>query len=316
MTVLLTGCAGFIGSHLCESLLSDGHRVIGVDNFDPFYPRKQKEANLQVSVQSENFEFHELDFYSDDLNDLPEFDLVVHMGAKAGVRPSIADPQAYINTNYSGTNNILELMKRRGVKKLVFASSSSVYGNCPNIPFDESDPLEEQISPYAFTKRACEMMNYTYHHLENMDVVNLRFFTVYGPRQRPDLAIRKFTDRIHKGTAIQMFGDGSSARDYTFVADTVAGIRSAINWITDNDGVFETINLGNNTPVKLKELIEAIENTLGKKAIVEELPMQPGDVDITFASIDKARDLLGYDPQTKLKDGLKAFADWYLNLEE
>lgn len=316
MRILLTGAAGFIGSHVSERLLSIGHSVIGIDNFDPFYDRSVKEENLQKSLNDTNFEFFEIDFFKDrkKLEHLPEFDVLVHLGAKAGVRPSIANPKAYIETNYTGTNNLLELLKSRGLKKMVFASSSSVYGNCPAIPFTETEALNQPISPYAFTKRGCEMMNFTYHHLEKIDVVNLRFFTVYGPRQRPDLAIHKFIRKIANGEPIQMFGDGSTARDYTFIDDIVSGVVASMDYVVNHSPCFEIINLGNNSPVKLNELISAIETTVGKKAEIEKLPMQPGDVDITFADISKAQKLLGYQPTTEIHTGLRAFADW-LNVE-
>lgn len=312
MRILLTGAAGFIGSHLSERLLGLGHEVIGVDNFDPFYNREIKEENLSVSKQNASFSFFELDFSCDlgKLNELPEFDVLIHLGAKAGVRPSIANPKAYIEANYTGTVNLLELLKNRGIKKMVFASSSSVYGNCPNIPFTETEALDQPISPYAFTKRGCEMMNFTYHHLEKIDIVNLRFFTVYGPRQRPDLAIHKFIKKILNNEPIQRFGDGSTARDYTFIQDIVSGIVSSMNYVLENDNCFEIINIGNNQPVKLSKLISTIESTLGKKAIIEQQPMQPGDVDITFANIGKAQKLLGYQPTTSIEEGLKEFVSW------
>ncbi|MBD80085.1 MAG: epimerase [Crocinitomicaceae bacterium] len=312
MRILLTGAAGFIGSHLSERLLRLGHEVIGIDNFDPFYDRSIKEENLSISKKSNSFRFFELDFATDvlELTNLPEFDILIHLGAKAGVRPSIADPKAYIEANYTGTLNLLELLKTRGIKKMVFASSSSVYGNCLNIPFTETEALDQPISPYAFTKRGCEMMNYTYHHLENIDIVNLRFFTVYGPRQRPDLAIHKFIKKILNDEPIQMFGDGSTARDYTFIQDIVSGIVSSMDYILENDNCFEIVNIGNNQPVKLKDLIVAIENTLGKQAVIEQQPMQPGDVDITFANIAKAQKLLNYQPTTSIEEGLKEFVSW------
>jgi len=312
MRILLTGAAGFIGSHLSERLLGLGHEVIGVDNFDPFYDRSIKEENLSISKTNPAFQFFELDFSTDleKLNALPEFQVLVHLGAKAGVRPSIENPKAYIEANYTGTVNLLELLKTRGIKKMVFASSSSVYGNCRNIPFTETEALDQPISPYAFTKRGCEMMNFTYHHLEKIDIVNLRFFTVYGPRQRPDLAIHKFIKKILNDEPIQMFGDGSTARDYTFIQDIVSGIVSSMNYVVENDNCFEIINIGNNQPVKLSKLISTIENTLGKKAIIEQQPMQPGDVDITFANIGKAQKLLGYQPTTSIEEGLKEFVSW------
>jgi len=312
MRILLTGAAGFIGSHLSERLLDLGHEVIGIDNFDPFYDRAIKEENLKKSKTYNSFSFYELDFVTDldELNGLPQFDLLIHLGAKAGVRPSIENPKSYIEANYTGTLNLLELLKERQIKKMVFASSSSVYGNCKNIPFTETEALDQPISPYAFTKRGCEMMNFTYHHLEKIDIVNLRFFTVYGPRQRPDLAIHKFVRKILNDEPIQMFGDGSTARDYTFVQDIVSGIVSSMNYVLENDNCFEIMNIGNNQPVKLNTLISAIEKTLGKKANIEQMPMQPGDVDITYSNIDKAKKLIGYQPTTSIEDGLKEFVNW------
>lgn len=312
MRVLLTGSAGFIGSHVAERLLKLGHEVVGIDNFDPFYDRSIKEDNLSIAKSNPNFSFYEFDFATeaDKLNDLPKFDILIHLAAKAGVRPSIENPKAYIEANYTGTVNLLEFLKERGVKKMVFASSSSVYGNCPNIPFTETEALDKPISPYAFTKRGGEMMNYTYHHLENIDMVNLRFFTVYGPRQRPDLAIHKFIKKILNNEPIQMFGDGSSARDYTFIDDIVSGILKSMEYVLENSPCFEIINLGNNKPVKLKQLISTIENTLNQKANIEQLPMQPGDVDITYANIEKAKKLLNYQPTTSIEEGVSKFVDW------
>lgn len=310
--ILLTGCAGFIGSHLAEKLLGEGYEVLGIDSFDPFYDRAVKERNLKALQGKEGFQFVEADIVrSAELAELPDFDIVVHLAAKAGVLPSLKDPQGYIDTNITGTSNLLELMKVRNRKKLVFASSSSVYGNNKSVPFRETDPVDEQISPYAFTKKSCELMNYSYHHLYGMDILNLRLFTVYGPRQRPDLAIHKFIKLIDADQPINMYGDGSTARDYTFVKDTVDGFVRAIKHIEANVGVYEILNLGNNQPVKLKDLIDAIYSVMGKQPNINVMPMQPGDVNITFADISKAKQLLGYEPGTSLQEGLKAFIDWY-----
>lgn len=310
--ILLTGCAGFIGSHLTERLLDEGYEVVGIDNFDPFYDRAVKERNLKVLQARDGFQFMEANIIkAEELADLPDFDVVVHLAAKAGVLPSLKDPQGYIDTNITGTNNLLELMKQRDKKKLVFTSSSSVYGNNKSIPFRETDPVDEQISPYAFTKKSCELMNYSYHHLYGMDILNLRLFTVYGPRQRPDLAIHKFIKLIDADQPINMYGDGSTARDYTFVKDTVDGFVRAVKYVEANTGVYEVLNLGNNQPVKLKDLIDAIYSAMGKQPNIHVMPMQPGDVNITFADISKAKQLLGYEPGTSLQEGLKAFIDWY-----
>ncbi|GAA4830475.1 GDP-mannose 4,6-dehydratase [Algivirga pacifica] len=310
--ILLTGTAGFIGSHLSEKLLEEGYSVIGLDNFDPFYDRKIKERNLSHFIDHPNFTFQEIDFCDmTALQTIPEFDMVIHLAAKAGVRPSIENPGSYIQTNIQGTNNILELMRQRKVHKMVFASSSSVYGNNTKIPFTETDEVNGPISPYAFSKRSCELMNYTYHSLYNMDILNLRFFTVYGPRQRPDLAIHKFVRKIQNGEGIQMFGDGSSARDYTFIHDTIDGIFRALKYVENHQNVYEIINLGNHTPVKLSELINTIDQVTEQEMVIEQLPMQAGDVNITYANIDKAQELLGYMPKTSIHDGLKKFVEWY-----
>ena len=313
MTVLVTGAAGFIGSHLCEALTARGNRVVGIDNFDPFYDREIKEANLKNLLQEALFSF--IEGSAGDTNLLnrisPKIDVVVHLAAKAGIQPSLKDAQGYIDSNISVTRNLLDWMRNAGIKKFVFASSSSVYGNNKKIPFEEADRVDEPISPYAFTKRAGELMNYTYHHLYGMDIVNLRFFTVYGERQRPDLAIHKFVRMIGRGETISIYGDGSSARDYTYYADTVKGVIGAIQYLAEQEGVYENINLGNNKPVKLIELVNTIIDICGKEATIQYINMQPGDVDITCAGIEKARSLLGYNPETPLHTGLTKFVDWY-----
>ncbi|WP_159521115.1 GDP-mannose 4,6-dehydratase [Sunxiuqinia indica] len=319
-TIVLTGCAGFIGSHLSEKLLAEGNRVIGIDNFDPFYDRQIKERNLSTSIGHQNFRFIEVDLADFDAlsSNLKEetIDTIVHLAGKAGVRPSIEDPQGYIRANITATQNILDVMKDKGIKKLAFASSSSVYGNTRETPFHEGQDVSNPISPYAFTKKACELINYTYHSLYDLDIINLRFFTVFGPRQRPDLAIHKFTGLILNGKEVPMFGDGSTSRDYTYYEDTVAGIRGAINYLNSNEKVYEIINLGNNQPVKLSEMIAAIEKACGVKANIKQLPMQPGDVDITFANIEKAKKLLGYNPQYSFEEGVKNFVDWYRQINQ
>lgn len=315
MNILVTGCAGFIGSHVTEQLLDDGHTVIGVDNFDDFYAETVKESNIAGVKNHPNFRFRKIDLRNaDELKTIEEhIDAVVHLAAKAGVLPSLKNPQGYIAANILGTNNVLELMRQKECKKLVFASSSSVYGNNKKIPFSETDDVNNPISIYAQTKKAGELLNYTYHHLYDFDIVNLRFFTVFGPRQRPDLAIHKFFAKILKGEAIEMYGDGTTARDYTFINDTVSGIKAALNYVVDGHRVFEIINLGNNTPIKLIDLIHAIYNVLGKSPNVIKQPMQPGDVEITFADISKAQAMLNYQPNTSLHEGLLKFKDWYVN---
>ncbi|MBN8706646.1 MAG: GDP-mannose 4,6-dehydratase [Bacteroidetes bacterium] len=313
-TYLVTGCAGFIGSHLTEKLLASGHTVYGVDNFDPFYPRNIKERNISAIRNHPQFQFFEIslsDYQMVRRVPLDEVDVVIHLAGKAGVRPSIQDPNGYIDANIVATQNILNRMRDAGKKKLVFASSSSVYGNMPETPYREDMDVSNPISPYAFTKKACELINYTFHHLYGMDILNLRFFTVYGPRQRPDLAIHKFIHLMKSGRPIPVFGDGSTSRDYTFVADTVDGIVRAIGYVETNSGVYDIINLGNNTPISLNDLIGTIAKVSGITPVIDRKPMQPGDVNITFADISRAQNLLGYQPKTKLEDGIRSFMTWF-----
>jgi UDP-glucuronate 4-epimerase len=309
--ILVTGAAGFIGSNLTRSLLSQQNvQVIGFDNFDDFYSRDQKERNISSFISDTNFSFFEGDIRNmDDLLALPEFDVIVHLAAKAGVRPSILNPVLYQEVNVAGTQNLLEFARQKNIKQFVFASSSSVYGINEQVPWTEEEKLMP-ISPYASTKLSCEMLGHVYSHLYGIRFLALRFFTVYGPAQRPDLAIHKFFNSILKGQAIPVFGDGSTSRDYTFVADTVQGIEAAINY---NASDFEIINLGNRQTVNLSELIEAIENVCGKKAIINRQPEQLGDVPQTYANITRAQKLLNYHPQTSLETGLKAFYAWYLD---
>ncbi|QDA61983.1 GDP-mannose 4,6-dehydratase [Hymenobacter jejuensis] len=315
-SILVTGCAGFIGSHLCQRLLSDGHRVVGLDNFDPFYDRTLKLANLAPLLSHPHFSFHEVELRhgAEALADaLPAdpIDVVVHLAAKAGVSPSVRQPIAYLENNVLGTTQLLEWMRQRDIKKLFFASSSSVYGNTPERPFREDmNLLATCISPYAASKLAGEQLTYTYHHLYQLDVLNARFFTVYGPRQRPDLAIHKFVRLLRAGQPIPVFGDGTTARDYTFVLDTVDGIARGVQYLLDHENVYETLNLGNNRPVPLLELIEEVGKAVGITPQLEFLPMQAGDVDITYADISKAQRLLGYQPRTSLADGLRQFVQW------
>lgn len=313
-TYLVTGCAGFIGSHLTEQLLSAGHTVYGVDNFDPFYPRNIKERNLAGIRNHPEFQFFEInlsDFQLVRRVPFDEVDVVIHLAGKAGVRPSIQDPNGYIDANIVATQNILNRMRDAGKKKLVFASSSSVYGNMPQTPYREDMEVSNPISPYAFTKKACELINYTFHHLYGMDILNLRFFTVYGPRQRPDLAIHKFVHLMKTGRAIPVFGDGTTSRDYTFVADTVDGIIRAVTYTEQNSGLYDIINLGNNTPVSLNDLIGTLADITGITPKIDRKPMQPGDVNITFADITRAQTLLGYQPKTRIRDGIQQFVTWF-----
>ncbi|MBS1512380.1 MAG: NAD-dependent epimerase/dehydratase family protein [Bacteroidetes bacterium] len=311
-TIVVTGCAGFIGSHVCELLLAKGYKVIGVDNFDPFYNRSVKENNLKNFLAHPGFSFYEADLCNG-MEFIKENDIhaVIHLAAKAGVRPSLEDPEGYIRANITGTQKVHEFMLKKGIKKLVFASSSSVYGNNKKIPFSETDNVDNPISPYAFTKKAGELMNYTFHHLYDKDVVNLRFFTVYGPRQRPDLAIHKFVNKIDKNEPITLFGDGSTSRDYTYVEDTVDGILKALQYCINNPGVYTTVNLGNNNPVTLKDLVNTIYSGMNKQPNLIYEPMQPGDVDITFADISKAISLFDYHPATKIEEGISKFISWH-----
>ncbi len=309
--ILITGAAGFIGSNLISSLLQrDDIQVIGLDNFDDFYSRKQKEKNMSSFISNANFSFIEGDVRKmNDLLALSEIHVIVHLAAKAGVRTSINNPILFQEVNVSGTQNLLELARQRNIKQFVFASSSSVYGINQNVPWHEEEKLMP-ISPYASTKLSCEMLGHVYSHLYGIRFLALRFFTVYGPAQRPDLAIHKFFNSISKGQTIPVFGDGSTSRDYTFVNDTVEGIKSAISYDKSD---FEIINLGNHQTVTLTELILAIERICGKKAIIDRLPEQAGDVPQTYADISKAQKLLNYHPETKLETGLLKFYEWYNN---
>lgn len=312
-TVLVTGAAGFIGSHLVERLLERGDRVIGVDNFDPFYPRHLKEKNLEVARRSNRYLFVEADC-AEPQHMARVFtepvDLIVHLAAKAGVRPSIADPLGYTRANVIATQIMLEAARQRGINRFIFGSSSSVYGNNQKVPFSESDPVDRPISPYAATKRACEIIAHSYHHLYGMGILSLRFFTVYGARQRPDLAIRKFSELIMRGEPVPFFGDGTSERDYTWIDDILQGVTAAIDRSADTPGEFEIINLGESRTTTLAKLVDLIARAVGKPAHLHRMPMQPGDVNRTFADVSKARRLLGYRPTTTVEEGIPRFVDW------
>lgn len=312
MNFLVTGGAGFIGSHVCERLLRDGHHVWAFDDLNPFYDPKFKQRNLrEIQTLAKPFEFIHGDITNAaalaEIFSSVKFDQVIHLAARAGVRPSLADPVLYQRVNVEGTVNVLEAARKNGVKKITIASSSSVYGLNSKVPFNESDPIFSAISPYAASKLACESLGHVWHHIHKMDVVMLRFFTVYGQRQRPDLAIYKFAELMMAGKPIPVFGDGSTARDYTFVSDTLDGIIAC----TKKEFGFEVFNLGESQTVKLNHLIELLEDALGKKAVIDRQPMQPGDVPITFADISKARAKLGYDPRIKIEQGIKMFAEWF-----
>lgn len=310
-TYLITGGAGFIGSSLADKLLSLGNNVIVIDNFNDYYDPAIKHENIKNALQNSNYKLYTGDI--ENISDVEKvfqenkIDSVVHLAARAGVRPSIEAPLAYAMTNIIGTINILEMMKKYNVKRMSMASSSSVYGNCKASKFSEDLNIREPISPYAATKSADEQICYTYHHLYNLDIYMLRFFTVFGPRQRPDLAINKFTNLIMNNKSIDMYGDGSTMRDYTYIDDIVDGIISSLNY---NQTGYEIFNLGGGSPVTLKEMIATIEDVLGKKATINQLPMQPGDVDKTVSDISKAQRLLGYNPKTSFKDGVRKFIEW------
>src|ERR1017187_2164932 len=312
MNFLVTGGAGFIGSHVCERLLHDGHHVWAFDDLNHFYDPQFKQRNLRaVQSLAKPFEFVHGDITDraalDGIFSSVKFDQVIHLAARAGVRPSLAEPALYQRVNVEGTVNVLEAARKTGVKKITIASSSSVYGVNSKVPFSESDPIFSAISPYAASKLACEALGHTWHHIYKMDVAMLRFFTVYGPRQRPDLAIYKFTKLIDAGIPIPVFGDGSTARDHTHISDILEGVVAC----TRREFGFEIFNLGESQTVKLSELIALIENALGKQAVIDRQPLQPGDVPITFADISKARRMLGYQPQVKVEKGIPLFVDWF-----
>ncbi len=311
--VLVTGGAGFIGSHLVEKLLDEKTwNVTVVDNFNDFYSPELKRSNVAAFEDNPNFHLHEIDIC--DTRNLEkifaesDFDTIVHLAARAGVRPSLLQPKLYNETNVTGTLNLLELAKDYNVEQFVFGSSSSVYGINSKVPFAEDDKIDKPISPYAATKAAGELLCHAYSHLYNMRIVCLRFFTVYGARQRPDLAIRKFSQLITDNKPIQVFGDGTTRRDYTYVDDIIQGVRQAMDY---KDSMYEIINLGESQTIQLRELIRVIEKNLGKKAIIDRQPMQPGDVPQTYANITKARKLLGYAPNTKIDEGIAKFVEWF-----
>src|SRR6266481_2646036 len=310
MRILVTGGAGFIGSHLVEKLLRDGHDVVILDDFNDFYDPEIKRENI-ASV-SRDVAIHQIDLRDSaavrSLFRSEKFDAIAHLAARAGVRPSIQQPQLYYDTNVIGTLHLLEAARVTGVQRFVFASSSSVYGIGRTVPFSEDLHLTQTISPYAASKIAAEFLCSTYSHLYQLRVVALRYFTVYGPRQRPDLAIHQFTKRIYAGRSIDQFGDGTTRRDYTYIDDVIQGTMAALNY---DRLPFDIFNLGESETIQLKDLIAAIEKALGKKAKLNRLPEQPGDMPLTCADISKARKLLGYNPSTRLSDGLPRFIDWF-----
>lgn len=311
--VLITGAAGFIGSHLATSLLNEGGWSITiVDDLNDFYSPDVKRANLAEIARHGAFDLLEADIRDTDrlatVFETKAFDCIVHLAARAGVRPSLSEPKLYCETNINGTLNLLELARDHKVPQFVFGSSSSVYGINSKLPFSEEDRIFQPISPYAATKAAGELLCHTYSHLFGFRTVCLRFFTVYGARQRPDLAIHKFSRLIRDGKPIQMFGDGSARRDYTYIDDIIQGVRASMDY---NGSIHEVFNLGESETTELSRLIELIEESLGKKAIIDRQPMQPGDVPITYADISKARRLLNYDPTTKIEQGIPKFVEWF-----
>ena len=338
MVYLVTGGSGFIGSHLVERLLRNGHSVINIDNFDNFYDYQVKIKNTLESIgKNSDFEFSDKEtdiprlvslthsdqysLYWQDIRDLKglenifknhHIDMVIHLAALAGVRPSIERPLEYEEVNVRGTMNLWELCKDFHIKKFICASSSSVYGNNEKIPFAETDNVDNPISPYAATKKSGEIIGHVYHNLYHIDMIQLRFFTVYGPRQRPDLAIHKFTKLISENQEIPFYGDGNTARDYTYIDDIIDGITKSILYLENNSGIYEIVNLGENQVITLSAMVATIEKTLGKSAIKKILPMQPGDVTKTNADITKAKDLIRYNPATDFQNGIKKFVEWFL----
>lgn len=312
MNFLVTGGVGFIGSHVCERLLEAGHAVCALDDLNDFYDPAIKQSTLrELQSRAQSFSFVHADITNrgelDEIFGSMAFDQIIHLAARAGVRPSLENPALYQRVNVEGTVNVLEAARERGVKKITIASSSSVYGVNSKVPFSEADPIFSAISPYAASKLGCEALGHVYHHVHGMDVCMLRFFTVYGPRQRPDLAIHKFARLMQSGQPIPVFGDGNTSRDYTYVDDTVDGVIAA----TEKEFGYEIINLGESQTVELDRLIELLEQAMGVKAEINRQPAQPGDVPITFANIEKAQRLLGYNPQVKIEDGIPRFIEWF-----
>ncbi|MBE0569234.1 MAG: GDP-mannose 4,6-dehydratase [Deltaproteobacteria bacterium] len=318
LNVFVTGAAGFIGSHVAEALLSRGDRVFGFDNFDPFYDLALKERNLSILRERQRFSFLEGDIR--DAKALAGWgegyrpDAVIHLAAKAGVRPSVADPAGYADVNVNGTIRVLEWARGREASKVLFASSSSVYGGNTKVPFSEEDFVDHPVSPYAATKKAGELLCHTYCHLYRMNVAALRFFTVYGPRQRPEMAIHKFTRRILEGKEVDLYGDGSSRRDYTFIDDIVSGVLGSLNAPPG----YRVYNLGESATISLSDLVSLLEKACGRTAVRRFTPPQPGDVPITYADISRAKAEIGYNPHTPIEKGIVRFVEWYrrqLNLE-
>jgi UDP-glucuronate 4-epimerase len=318
MTIVVTGAAGFIGSHLCERLLGRGHRVVGVDNFDPFYDPALKRRNLAAASAHPSFTLVQADIRDSAAVQAAlgeagagEPEAIVHLAARAGVRPSIEEPELYTEVNLLGTMSMLEVARRLGVRRFVFGSSSSVYGNGARIPFREDDTADRPISPYAATKRGGELLCHTYSHLYGTSVACLRFFTVYGPRQRPDLAIHRFARLMADGRPISLFGDGTTQRDYTYIDDILQGIEGAVRFTGEHPGAFEVFNLGESRTVPLLRLVELLSSALGVEPEIRWLPAQPGDVERTCADVTRAGELLGYAPSVAVEEGIPRFVEWF-----
>ncbi|PGB00911.1 GDP-mannose 4,6-dehydratase [Bacillus toyonensis] len=314
-TVLVTGGSGFIGSNLCDFLLDEKYNVINIDNFNNFYDPQIKRKNIEHNLNNPNYslvegDIRDLGLLKKVFND-NNIDVIIHLAAMAGVRPSIEDPLLYEDVNVKGTINLLEMCRMYKIDKFLCASSSSVYGNNKKAPFSETDVVDYSISPYAATKKSCEVFGHVYHSLYNIDMIMLRFFTVYGPRQRPDLAIHKFTNLISESKEIPFYGDGLSERDYTYIDDIIDGIVKSLYYVINNSNVYEIINLGESHTISLSKMVNKIEDELGIQAKLNKLPMQPGDVQRTYADITKAKSLIGYNPQIDFNDGIKKFIKWY-----
>ncbi len=313
MSILLTGAAGFIGSHLSERLLSRGESVVGLDSFDTFYDPALKETNVRNAMAHDRYRLVRGDIRDQEVvSRLPgDIDTVIHLAARAGVRPSIEEPVLYTDVNVLGTMNLLEFTAARRIPTFLFASSSSVYGNSMTVPFVESDPVDRPISPYAATKKAGELLCHTATHLHGFACVCLRFFTVYGPRQRPDLAIRKFARLMTEGREVPMFGDGSTERDYTYIDDILDGIEGSLRYARENPGSYEVVNLGESRTISLRHMIDTVADVFGVRPNVVQHPLQPGDVTRTYADISHARELFGYNPTTGFREGVERFAEWF-----
>lgn len=311
MHCLVTGGAGFIGSHLCERLLTLGHTVVALDNFNDYYNPNLKWRNVELLRQRAEFTLAEADILDrprlQELFGAQRFDAILHLAARAGVRPSILQPLLYEQVNIQGTMNLLELAREHKIDRFIFGSTSSVYGENPKVPFSEDDPVDHPISPYAATKKACELICFTYHHLYHLKTTCLRFFTVYGPRQRPDMAIHKFTQLIAAGQKVPMFGDGTTRRDYTYISDIIDGVCLALEHCTG----YHLYNLGESQTIELRRLIDLIAANLNKEARIERLPIQPGDVPITYADITRAQRELGYQPRVNVEEGVRQFVEWF-----